>query len=306
MPLNLKSVESIRNALTIAQNRKIKKIYEQAASDLEKEILKSVGKRNVSAVLQSNQKRVLKKIIEKEFNDVSIKVEEVVKSTMQTISTELVWCTQEWLQTVGFEQSNAFTHLPKQIVQSIATGQVYETGWSLSKAIWSSNQKVQEDIYSVIAKGVAENSSVYEIAKEIEVYANPNKRLPWHSATYNGQTIRVYNRKVDYSAQRLARTLCQHAYQLSYQKTTSRNPFIKATRWISNGSRACPLCKDRDGQIFEKGQEPLDHPNGMCILEPVMSLSDDELIKQIADWHNSPIGTYPEIDVFALEISKNK
>lgn len=304
MPLNLQSVLEVREAVINAQSRKIKSVYENASKELENKIAKSLKKTNMSAVFSREQKRVLSKILKNEFDVVNYDIEKAVKSSMLSISSELVWCTQEWLQSVGFEQSNCFVKLPKQIVESLVTGQVYDTGWSLSKAIWSANEKVQEDVYSIIAKGIAENSSVQEIAREIEVYVNPNKRLPWHSATYNGKTIRVYNRKVDYSAQRLVRTLSQHAYQQTYQITTKHNPFIESTRWVANGSRVCPLCLDRDGQIFSKGNEPLDHPNGMCILEPVITKSDNEIIDEIVKWHDSEDGTYPELDMFALDILK--
>ena len=40
----------------------------------------------------------------------------------------------------------------------------------------------------------------------------------------------------------------------------------------------------------------MDHPNGMCVMEPVIS---KDINDQLADWFNSPDGTYPEIDEFA-------
>jgi len=55
---------------------------------------------------------------------------------------------------------------------------------------------------------------------------------------------------------------------------------------------------ERDGRVFQKGNLPMDHPNGMCTIEPVVV---DDMIDQLADWFNSPDGTYPEIDEFAKD-----
>lgn len=79
---------------------------------------------------------------------------------------------------------------------------------------------------------------------------------------------------------------------------TKNNPFVEDYVWHSNGSRACELCQDRDGRHFAKDDLPMDHPNGMCVMEPTVA---DNIADQIADWFNSPDGTYPEIDEFAKE-----
>jgi hypothetical protein len=90
--------------------------------------------------------------------------------------------------------------------------------------------------------------------------------------------------------------LVQHGYQQSFIAATQKNPFITEYIWRSNGSRVCPLCMDRDGRVFQKSDLPMDHPNGMCTIEPVVA---DDMVDQLADWFNSPDGTYPEIDAFA-------
>ena len=82
--------------------------------------------------------------------------------------------------------------------------------------------------------------------------------------------VKIFKKQVDYNAQRLARTLVQHAYQQSIVEVTLNNPFITSYMWISNGSRACEKCIEMDGNIYEKDQLPLDHPNGMCIIEMVV------------------------------------
>ncbi|MFR3483130.1 MAG: hypothetical protein ACLTXL_06365 [Clostridia bacterium] len=89
------------------------------------------------------------------------------------------------------------------------------------------------------------------------------REKPWNwGVVYPG-----VNRQVDYNAQRLARTAVTHAYQLSLQRSTRDNPFVRGYRWhSSNSGRVCPLCRKQDGTVFEKVICPLDHPNGMCVV----------------------------------------
>ncbi|MEE1301474.1 MAG: ADP-ribosyltransferase, partial [Bacteroidales bacterium] len=103
-------------------------------------------------------------------------------------------------------------------------------------------------------------------------------------------------------AQRLARTLVQHGYQQSFVATTQKNPFITEYIWRSNGSRVCELCLARDGKHYKKDELELDHPNGMCTMEPVVA---DDMVDQLANWFNSSDGTYPDIDEFAGNFGYN-
>ena len=137
----------------------------------------------------------------------------------------------------------------------------------------------------------------------MESYVKPGAAKAWNPilAMRNTKTgeieyKRIYKSQVDYNAQRLARTLAQHTYQQSFIATTKDNPFITEYIWHSNGSRVCPLCADRDGKHFKKDELPMDHPNGMCTMEPAVA---EDMVDQLADWFNSPDGTYPEIDAFA-------
>lgn len=57
-----------------------------------------------------------------------------------------------------------------------------------------------------------------------------------------------------------------------------------------------------DGVHYKKTELPMDHPNGMCTMEPVVV---DNIVDQLADWFNSPDGTYPEIDAFAKNFGYN-
>ena len=46
-----------------------------------------------------------------------------------------------------------------------------------------------------------------------------------------------------------------------------------------------------------KTSSPLDHPNGMCTMEPVV-MDEEEMLDELAAWVKGE-GDYPEIDKFA-------
>ena len=92
--------------------------------------------------------------------------------------------------------------------------------------------------------------------------------------------------------------MVQHSYQQSFDAVCHNNPFVIDYVWRANGSRVCELCLDRDGKHYPKDALPLDHPNGMCTMEPNV---DDNMDDKLVEWFNSEDGTFPEIDEFAKE-----
>lgn len=298
--------EKARDAITVSQQKEIAKLYEDWAKDLGERAKYYQKKTTASSDLSERQAKELKNALTEQSKQVSNEVYKGIKQSIYTVSDVVVKDNVEWLKSMGFSGaglSAAFSSVPDSIVRMLVTGQIYEGGWNLSSRIWGSNEKTLSDCYKIVAKGMAENTPIYNIAKELEKYVSPQTVKSWNPIlkTKNTKTgqweyKRIYRGKVDYNAQRLARTLVQHGYQQSFIAVTEKNPFVLKYQWSANGSRVCPICQDRDGQIFEKGDLPMDHPNGMCTMIPII---DDQLIDKLADWFNNPDGTYPEIDEFA-------
>ena len=145
----------------------------------------------------------------------------------------------------------------------------HRPSWSLSSSIWGSNQQTHQKIREIVLGGMAQQKSVYQISKDLERWVNPDKRNPWNLINANGR--RIYPTKVDYNAQRLARTMAQHAYQQTFFEAIKDNPNINGYYWMANGSRPCPICLANHGKWFQ--EEILDHPNGQCTMVP--NLADD-------------------------------
>lgn len=290
--LNLNTAESTRVKLTRQQKKDIKKLYEGVAKNIAEEAEKIP--RTTSDAMRQQYLKKLQKQVDDQLERVGEEIQETITHNMTLTAQAMVTANQQILSSVGLHIQGAFSRVPDDVVRSVATGQLYKGNWTLSKAIWGTTKKTQKDINSIIAEGIAQNKSAYAIAKDLEKYVNPSARKPWEWAkVYPGTS-----KKVDYNAQRLARTSVSHAYQQSFIRTTKRNPFVTKYKWVgSNSHRICPICADRDGKLFEKDELPLDHPNGMCTFVAVMDESMVDMADRIADWALGKPD--PELDDYA-------
>lgn len=295
--LIFKDAEKARDAITQQQKAEIIKTYQKWADEIGEKAKMYSHKTAPSYAIAERQMKELEKQLRATSDKVANEIYGGIKSSIYTVSEAVVNTNKEWLKSLGFEGENldiAFNYVPDEMVQKLITGQIYNSGWSLSKSIWSDKEETLSGLYKITAGGVAQNKSIYEIAKDLERYVSPTVAKPWNLVDKDGK--KIYPKQVDYNAQRLARTLVQHGYQQSFVETTKENPFIIDYIWNSNGSRACELCMDRDGTHYKKHELPMDHPNGMCTMEPNVS---ETLIDGLANWFNEPAGSYPEIDEFA-------
>ena len=300
MPMNpdiFKYATAVRDSVTKEQQAYIEEAYKKWSEDvLEQAEYYSKLTTGSSPVSQAYYQQLYQQM-QAQSKEIANGVYTNITNGMAQVSDAVVKDAVDWMSGFGFSKNGldaAFSYIPQSTVNSLITGSVYGKpgSWSLSAAIWGDNEKTLRDIYSIMSQGVAAQMPIEDIAKKLSQYVDPNKQLSWTGP--NG--MRIYKHAVDYNAQRLARTLVQHTYQQSFVAATKDNPFVTEYVWIANGSRVCPICADRDGTHYKKDKLPLDHPNGMCTMEPVV---DDDITDKLAKWVNSEDGTYPEIDEFA-------
>jgi len=306
MALLFEDAAKAKDAIMVSQQKEIQMLYLDWAEDIADKAYYYAMKSNASAAISEKYYKELYNQMKETNKQLGKEIQGIITGNMYTIADSVVASNVEWLKTFGFSVEGlnaAFSYIPNDVVQRLITGQIYQGGWNLSQRIWSDSQQTQKDIYQIMARGLAEQKPIYEIAKDLESYVRPGASKKWNPvlAMRNTKTgeieyKRLYKNNVDYNAQRLARTLAQHSYQQSFIAATQNNPFITEYIWHSNGSRVCELCLARNGAHFKKDELPMDHPNGMCTMEPVVA---DDMVDQLADWFNSPDGTYPEIDEFA-------
>ena len=304
MPSSLifKDAEAARDAICAKDQKEIRQLYSDWADEVGKRAEYYHSKETASSYWQEQQMLELQRQLTEQSKVIANQIYTGTKESMYTVADSVVGCNAKYLSELGFPSEGlnaAFTSVPTQVVDNLVTGQIYEGGWNLSSAIWSDNEQTLHDIYQIVAQGRAMNMSAYEVSKMLEQYVNPNKAKQWNLTMSDGR--RIYKRSVDYNAQRLTRTLTQHAYQQGVIQCAKDNPFIQMIIWRANGSRTCELCLDRDGKEYRWDEVPMDHPNGMCTMEPKVDM--DKTIDQLADWFNGEDGEYPEIDAFASKVS---
>lgn len=287
------------------QEKEIREFYDDLIKIVERDIQNLSTEENISSIIKGNQLRHIKEGLQNSLATVGLKVNGVVRQSMITTSQQVVDATKSFLTDVGMPKlliKPAYQYVPAEIVERVASGKLYQGNWSLSKAIWADVTNKQSEINKIIAQGIALNKSSYDIAKDLERYVDPSAKKDWNwSKVYPGVA-----REVDYNAQRLARTAVTHAYQQAFDECVKPNPFIEAVQWNNaHSGRVCPFCielaeTDQYGLgegIFPKGEEPLDHPNGMCFLTAVMVKSMEEVATDIRSWVLG--GSNPELDEYA-------
>lgn len=295
--LIFKDAWEVRDQIDNAQRKKIAGLYKSWADELEAKAKKFDAKSTPSAPMSAMNARELKHLLIAQSNVISQEVDQLIRRDMYVVADAVVKNNVKWLKDLGFggpHLEGAFANVPTTVVENLASGKVYQGGWSLSQRIWGDNEDTLSKLYEIVGAGRAQNLSTYEITKQLEQYVRPGAKKQWNLKTKDGK--RIYPKKVDYNAQRLARTLSQHAYQQSFVATIAKNPMIPKVIWWANGSRVCKICLSLHEQKFDKDKVPLDHPNGMCVLIPDV---DSNIEQQIADWVNAPDGTFQGMDAFA-------
>lgn len=292
--LNLNTAEQTRVDLTVKQQKQIRSVYESAAANIAKQAEKIPL--TTSSILRQQYLSTLQGQITTELDKIRSELGESIKGNMGAVSDAVIQDNVTFLQSVNMPVEGAFSRVSDEVIRSVTTGQLYDGNWSLSRALWKDEKRTQQDVQSIVAQGIAQNKSAYDIAKDLEKYVNPSARKDWDwSKVYPGT-----KKQVDYNAQRLARTMVSHAYQQAFVRTTQNNPFVTKYQWIASGSRVCPICEDRDGQYYAKDDLPLDHPNGMCTFVAVIEDSMEDIADRIADWVEG--GADTELDEFAKSL----
>lgn len=272
--------EKKRIQITRRQRQQIAKLYRDVARDMGKELAKKSGKTLTYRWLTDYAKEL--KIRSRQLYD---DLQGIISLGIFDTSKAISGAEMEFWSGISPELSerfrDTFSSIPQTCVNELMNGGIYKDFTGLSERLWNYKKKYDKDIGYIIDRGIIEQKSAYDLAKDLEMYVDPRAQKPW-------EWRKVYpncNHVVDYNAQRLSRTSVTHAYQLSFQRSTKDNPFIEKYQWHSgNAGKTCDLCRDRDGKMFPKNRIPLDHPNGMCVITAVISKSMDAIAEELSEW----------------------
>lgn len=274
--LIFKDAWEARDDITKRQKREIRKLYNQWAREIRSQA-NQMSK--VGTPQSANQSRELAQLyyqLRSASKQLTVEINTSIRYNVVYMANAVTNCNKRWLHSLGFTNTSIdtkFSFVKDLAIRNIITGNVYNVGYSLSARLWQIENNTMKDIYAVVAKGIAQNMSVYDIARMLEKYVRPDAMVPY--------TMGIHQRVIDYNAQRLARTLIQHTYQQVLVALTKDNPFIEGYIWHANGPHSCELCEERDGQFYTAEDLPLDHPNGVCSMEPYIDF--DRVNKDIGE-----------------------
>ncbi len=290
--LRFAKAEQTRKAITNQQLKQIREMYQEIADQYSRRIEYLSDKTNISSILRVQYLHEYQKQLADEFGKVNRRIESNVKSGMEQTANAVLEEEIKRMKEIGFIGiSGKYSNIPADVVETIVSGQLYKGNWSLSSAIWGTNKKIQQDCQNIVARGIAANKGVYDVAKDLEAYVNPSARKTYQWARdYPGS-----NKVVDYNASRLARTMMSHAYQEAFERSTEKDPWVEAYQWnTGHNNRVCPLCIERAETdqyglgigVYPKGEVPLDHPNGQCFLTIVQVKNTQDVVNDLANWYN--------------------
>ena len=272
--------DSEKRKLSRITQKRIKQLYEDVAKSLEDNV-SSVDLTKPSGSLKQYYLKSIQDEVEKAVDGIDKELNSTIQNSAESSGGLVVTAQNTIMKRAGLSLEGAYGYVPEQVVKNLVSGSLYKGDWSLSQSIWKSGNKVKSDVQNVIAKGLAENKSVKDISEDLITYLRPSARKPWDwGKVYPGTSAQV-----DYNAQRLARTMIQHAYQQSMIQSMKYNPFCNGVIWHSvfAHGRTCELCKERDGNLYELKKLPLDHPNGLCYFEPALD-DMNNIADSLADW----------------------
>lgn len=282
-PKAFKLADSHKRKIDRNTAKKIIGMYEDIALEFE-EKAKALEFNAYSDTLKKQYLNSMVSELNRSIDGLRPQLEDEIKTAGQMSAQTVVDAQNTVMGAAGLKLQGAYGYVPNKVVKNLVGGSLYEGNWNLSQALWKSGKKTKFDVQEIVAKGIAANKPVKDIAQDLTVYLRPGAEKPWDwRKVYPGTS-----EKVEYNSQRLTRTMVQHAYQQGMKESMKYNPFCKGVIWHSvfSHGRTCQLCKDRDGELYSLKNLPLDHPNGLCYFEP--DLDDmDKIAKDIAHWVNN-------------------
>ncbi|MCT4507931.1 MAG: hypothetical protein N4A48_04095 [Tepidibacter sp.] len=199
---------------------------------------------------------------------------------------------------LGMDQTfkTIFSRVPKEAIAEVLNGNLYKDNKGLSERIWGDINGIDKDMNYIITRAIAEKKSAYELSKDIEKYINPEAKKDWEWNKVYPNT----RKKVDYNAQRLARTSINHAFLSANIRSSSKNPYVEAMHWELStshyerqikpfGEDECDDYANQDSYNLGTGnfpveKVPLPHPQCLCVVYAVIPKSLEEIGSELRAW----------------------
>lgn len=273
-------------------SREIAKLYDEAAKDLAKRARKH-RKGTLSERWATEYTKQLRKRSKELYSDLY----EVTLQGLKRSSYYPVIATGEFFSIVGGQSfADALANTPDLVMAEILSGNIYKDKQGLSARIWGTTKGLERDVDYIVNRAIAEHKSAVNLAADLEEYVQDSAKRSWD---WGKVYPNLRGKRVDYNAQRLARTSINHSYWLSNVKTCERNPFVTAMHWELSMShevrQVIPFgrdCCDDYAEHYEGlgvgnfpvDKLPLPHPQCLCVQWAVIPESLEDIGTEIGRW----------------------
>lgn len=195
-----------------------------------------------------------------------------------------------------------------QVILDAANRRLYGDGLTLSQRIWKWDQQSWNDIRAVLAQGIAESDSAWNIAKQLETSLGAGAECPRWTSTRLGKLtksdIAAGNRTglysgeacagqgVAYNALRLARNELQIAHHMATDTLFGRMPWVEKEAINLSPSHPSINCACEDvvvsgengTNVYKKGEVSLPiHVQCLCYKTAVL-MDDAEFVRRTRGW----------------------
>lgn len=280
---------------------KLNKTQEKELVNLYKELAKQLQSDIVTCRTTSQEKYLnnLHQIVELNIKDLNGELNKIIKANIETSSqiasgTELAYyqaITDDISLSAAFK--GMVINTSHETVKRLIQGKFYKDKTSLDKRLWNITNKSIKNIDTLIKVNVLRGANAKELAKQVEKYVNPLKKLEVKNDEVG------FNRNVSYQASRLARTSITHSFRETQIQQAMNDPFNMGMKWElspSHGVRMhgkSDICDDYAGQdnyglgtgVFPVDKMPIGHPQCLCITYQV-NTDIRSAMKELKAWSN--------------------
>lgn len=280
----MKNAERARDISSNRTTKKIRKLYKDIANKYAKKLnrvnsntLTEQYLRESIIYLNKEYDRLGKKL----KKDIESEISKVIKTTTDEQLSFFNNICDNYSVNLKPQFTDMFSKVHEDVLRQVISGSMYKDKLKLSDRIWGNIDKTKKDLDYIVSRGLAEKRGSYDIAKDLEKYVNPKVKKDYDWSKIYPKS----NKKIDFNAYRLASTYITHAYQKTAKESCKKNPFVKGIKWMSSHHpRMCKVCADRNGKTYIPEELPLEHPLGKCTFEYDISMSMEEIGKELRSW----------------------
>lgn len=287
-------LNTTKKDLLVRQQNEIIKVYQKAYLDIIDKGLKKAG--GDTKKLDKLTKSYVMQIYD-ELEDLLTKYNRDISDEIHNLQRQIMYSYFDpSFQEFRAKVDKLVDITNRKVINQMIQGNIYHDGKGLSDRIWDTAKTSGNKISIAINSCIAQGMGAAEMSQNLKEFAMGGHHT-WSRNKIREKLGPGYARKygsggLDYEALRLARTTLTHQAQIAVINSSKINPYLQFVKWHSDhqAGRTCQQCIDRDGQLFKIDEVPLDHPNGMCWIQPVYSIdgkteaTPEEIARDMKAW----------------------